>query len=210
MKAEVLAAGPNGLGNILWLRGGHHEDDMRRGLFQGFEQRVEGCIGDLMSFIENIDFVSIPAGRVTGGVPQFANLVDAAIGGGVDFDHVDGVSLTDLDAGVADAAGFGGGALGAAYFSAAVERHGHNARNGGFADAAVPRENVAVGDAVLRERVQKGASDVVLPGYVGKTLRAVFAGQNLITHGWTRSFSLPGFSDGLVGIVSFWGRMGGW
>ena len=149
MKAEVLAAGADGLGNILGLRGGHHEDDVRRGLFQGFEQRVEGRIGNLVGFVEDVDFVPIPAGRVAGGVAQFANLVDAAIGGGIDLDHVYGVALANFNAGVANAAGLGGGALGAADFSAAVERHGHNARDGGFADAAVAGKNVAVGDAVL-------------------------------------------------------------
>ena len=64
----------------------------------------------------------------------------------------------------------------------AVQRHGHNARDGGLADAAMPREDVAVRDAVLRERIQQRARDVVLAGNVGKALRTVFPGQNLITH----------------------------
>ena len=201
MKAEVLAAGADSLRNILRLRGRHHEDHVRRWLFESLEQRVEGGFGDLVGFVENIDFVTVAGGGIAGGVAQFANLVNAPVGGGVDLDHVHGVALTDLDAGVAHAAGFRRGSGLAAHFSAAVEGHGHNARNGGFANAAVAGKNVAVGDAVLRERVHQGAGNVILTRYVGKALRTVFSGQNLITHECTRSFGLPGFPGGLDAIV---------
>ena len=67
-------------------------------------------------------------------------------------------------------------------FRPAIQRLGHDAGNGGLADAAVAREDVAVGDAVLAEGVEQGAGDVVLAGHVGKALRTIFPGQNLITH----------------------------
>ena len=51
------------------------------------------------------------------------------------------------------AAGLGRGAVGGADFGAAVQGHGHDAGDGGFADAAVAAEDVAVGDAVLAEGV---------------------------------------------------------
>ena len=75
-------------------------------LFEGLEQGVEGGVGDLMGFVEDVDLVAVAGRGVAGGVAEFANLVDAAIGGGVDFDHIDGVALADFDAGIADAAGF--------------------------------------------------------------------------------------------------------
>ena len=43
-------------------------------------------------------------------------------------------------------------------------------------------KNVAVRDAVLRQRIQKGARDVVLSRDVGEALRAIFACQYLIAH----------------------------
>ena len=43
-------------------------------------------------------------------------------------------------------------------------------------------EDVAVGDAVLREGVDQGAGDVVLAGDIGKALRTVFSGQYLVGH----------------------------
>ncbi len=64
----------------------------------------------------------------------------------------------------------------------AVERHGQDAGDGGFADAAVAAEDVAVGDAALGERVEQRAGDVLLPDHVAEELRAVFAGENLVGH----------------------------
>ena len=79
----------------------------------------------------------------------------------------------------------------------------NDARDGGFADAAMAGEDVAVRDAVLGEGVQQGARDVVLAGHVGKALRTIFSGQNLITHGCTRSFGTRLHEGCLGGIVSF-------
>ena len=66
---------------------------------------------------------------------------------------------------------------------AAVQRHGQNAGDGGFADAAVSAENVAVRDALLLDGVLQRAGDVVLPDHVGELLGPVFAGKDLIAHG---------------------------
>ncbi len=79
--------------------------------------------------------------------------------------------------------GSGVGRSGGADGGSAVEGHGDDAGDGGFADAAMAAEDVAVGDAVLAEGVHQGAGDVVLSGDVGEALRTVFSGQNLITHG---------------------------
>lgn len=57
----------------------------------------------------------------------------------------------------------------------AVERGGEDARDGGFADAAMSAEDVAVRDAALFERVLQGARDVVLSGDVGELERTIFA-----------------------------------
>ena len=176
VEAEVLAARADGLRDVLGLGGGHHEDDVVGRLFEGFEEGVEGGVGDLVGFVEDVDLVLVARGAVAGGVAELADFVDAAVGGGVDFDDVDGVALADFEAGLAVVAGLGRGALGGADGVAAVEGRGEDAGDGGFADAAVAGEDVAVGDAVLRERVEQGAGDVVLADDVGEAVRAVFAG----------------------------------
>ncbi len=108
-KTEVLAAGADGLGNIFGLRGGHHEDHVAGRLLQRFKERIEGSVGDLVRLVEDVDFEAIARRTVAGAFAQFADLVDAAIGGGVNFNHIDRVAGTNLGAGIAYAAGFGHG-----------------------------------------------------------------------------------------------------
>ena len=121
-----------------------------RRLLEGLEQSIEGGVGDLVGLVEDVDLVAVARGAIAGGIAQFANLVDAAVGGGVDLDDVDGDAPANLGAGVADAAGLGGGALGLADRVAAIERQGKDAGDGGFSDSAMAPEDVAVGDAPLR------------------------------------------------------------
>ncbi len=176
VEREVLAARADGLGDVFGLSGGHHEDDVVGWLLEGFQERVEGGVGDLVRLVEDVDFVAVARGAIAGGVAEFADLVDAAVGGGVDFDDVDCVAGADLDAGLADFTGLGRGADFRADGIAAVERHGQDAGDGGLADAAVAGEDVAVGDAVLGERVHQGHGDVILPDDVGEALGTILAG----------------------------------
>ena len=103
----MLAARADGLRDILGLGGGHHENDVAGRLFERFEQGVEGGVGDLVGLVENVDFETVAGGAIAGGVAEFADFVDAAIGGRVNFDHVDGVAGANLGAGIADAARLG-------------------------------------------------------------------------------------------------------
>ena len=65
-----------------------------------FEQCVECGFGNLVRFIEDVDLVAVSApGEWRRGIAQFTNLVDAAVGGGVDLDHVHGIALANLDTG---------------------------------------------------------------------------------------------------------------
>ena len=74
------------------------------------------------------------------------------------------------------AAGRGGGPVDA------VQAAGQDARDGGFAGAALAGEDVAVGDPVLRDGVFQRGLDVFLVDHVGKRLRPVFSGDDLV-HG---------------------------
>ena len=141
-------------------------------LFQRLQQRIEGGVGDLVGFVEDPDLVAVAGGTIARGIAQLANLVDAAIGGRVDLDHVHRIAGANLGAGIANAAGLGHRMV----LRAAVQRHGQNARDGGLADAAMPAEDVAVRDALLLDGVLQGAGDVVLPDNVSELLGPVFAG----------------------------------
>ena len=107
----MLAARADGLRNVLGLRGGEHEDDVIGRLFQRFEQGVESGVGDLVRFVENVDFETVAGGAIAGSLAKFADFVDAAVGGGVDFDDIDGIAGADFGAGFADAAGLRDGMI---------------------------------------------------------------------------------------------------
>ncbi len=112
VEGVVLRARPDGLRDVLGLRGRHHKDDVVGRLLECLEQGIEGGVGDLVRLVEDVDLVAVARGAVAGGVAQLADLVDAAIGGGVDLDDIDGGAGSDFGAGIADAAGLGGGAFG--------------------------------------------------------------------------------------------------
>ena len=86
----------------------------------------------------------------------------------------------DLAATGAHAAGRGRGSLDA------VQAARQDARDGGFAGAALARKDVAVGDALLRDGVLERGLDVLLVDHVLERLRAVFAGDDLV-HGVGRT-----------------------
>ena len=174
----MLAARADGLRNILRLRGRQHEDDVAGRLLQRLQQSVEGGVGDLVRFVENVDLEAVARGTIAGGLAQFADFVDAAVGGGVDLDDVDGVSGPNLGAGIADAAWLRNRMV----LGAAVQGHGQDARDGGLPDAAVAAEDVAVGGPALLDGVLEGAGNVFLSDDFGELLRTVFARQNLIAH----------------------------
>ena len=177
-KTEVLAARADGLRNVLRLRGRHHEDDVIRRLFQSLEQGIEGRIGDLVRFVENVNLEAVARRTITGGFAQFADFVDPAVGGGVDFDHVNRVARANLGAGFTNAARLRDGLV----RRTAIQRRSQNARHGCFSDAAMSAENVAVGSASLFDGVLQGTGDVLLSDHLGEFLRTVFARQDGVAH----------------------------
>ena len=182
-KAEVLAARADGLRNVLGLRGRQHEDDVVRWLLQRFQQGIESSVGNLVSFVENVDLEAVAGWAVARAFAEFADFVNATIGGGVDFDHVDGVASANLSTRFADSAGLGDGMILFRKSRATVERGGQNASDRSLTDAAMTAENVAVGRAALFDGVLQSAGDVLLADHLGEFLRTVFAGQDGVTHG---------------------------
>ena len=70
------------------LRRRHQEDDPRRGLLEGLQQRVERGLRQHVELIDDEDLVAVSRRRVARGVDQVAHVVDAGTGGGVHLDDV--------------------------------------------------------------------------------------------------------------------------
>ena len=175
-KAELLAARGDGGRNLVRFGGAQDEDHPLGRLFERLQQRVEGFVGDLVGFVDDEDFVAVARRAVADVLAQLAHFVDAAVGGRVDFDHVRRIAGRDFEAAGADAAGLSGGPFDA------IQAARQNARDGGFAGAALARKDVAVRDAAAANGVLERGPDVLLADQLGKRLRPVFPGDDLV-HG---------------------------
>ena len=178
VKAEVLAARSDRLGDILRLGGRHHEDDVPGRLLQSLQQCIEGRIGDLVRFVENPDLVTIACRTIPRCIAQFANLINSSICGRIDLNDVDCIARPNLGTRLAHPAGLGYRMI----LRTAVQRHRQNSGDRGFANAAVAAEDVPVGNPLLLNGIFQRASDVVLPNHIGELLWTVFSGKDLVAH----------------------------
>ena len=176
-KVEALAAREDGRRDLVDLGRGQHEDDVGRRLFEGLQEGVEGLLGEHVDLVDDVHLVAAVDRRVADLVAQLADVVDAAVGGGVHLDHVERRRGGDRPAAFAHAAGrdgrLGDHVLGVG--PRAVERLGQDLGHARLAGAARPGEDVGVGDGSATHGVLQGLRDVVLAGDLGEGLRAVLA-----------------------------------
>src|SRR5579863_6357654 len=132
-----------------------------------------------MGFVEDINLVAVARRTVPRCLAQLADLIDAAIGGRIDFDYIHGIAGANLAARVANATRLRHRSV----LRLAVQCHRQDARNRRFADSTMSAEDVSVGDPALLQRIPQGAGDVLLPDHVSKSLGPVLASENLVTHG---------------------------
>jgi hypothetical protein len=130
-----------------------------------------------MRFVNDVDFVLIVTrGGVHRAFAKFAGVVDAAVRGRVDFDDIETRGSTpDPSTGGALAAGLAVEGWVAATLT--VERHGEDASEGGFADAARAAKEVAVSNASARDRALERRGHVGLNGHVCEPLGTVFTSE---------------------------------
>ena len=175
-QIEALAAAQDGGENFVGFSGGEDELYVGRGFLQGFEQGIKGRGGEHVDLIDVVDAEIPHRGGIADGFAEGADVVDAVVGGAVDFGDVEAAAFGDLDADGIVGVEIDLGAAGA------VEGLGEDAGGGGFSRAAGAHEEVGVGEAVLGNGVAQGADHVVLAEHVVEGLGAVFSGEDLIGH----------------------------
>ena len=154
---KLQTAAQYGNGDFVRIGGRQNEFNVFGRLFQRFQHRVERAFGEHMHFVDDIDFVFAGGGGVLGVFQHFADVVDASVAGGVDFEQIDKAALVDGGAGWALAAGF------AVAGGFAVEAFGEDAGDGGFAHAARAGEQIGVVQAAFAQGVLQGFDNVLLP-----------------------------------------------
>ena len=171
-----LAAGTDGGRHLLDLGGGQDKDDVGRGLFQRFEQGVEGRGGEHVHLVDDVHLIAADAGGVGGLVPQVADVVHAVVGGGVHLHHVQ-------DAAVVDAPADGALAAGVAVLGVqAVDRLGKDLGAGGLAGAPHPGEQIGVAHPAGGHLVFQGRHDGPLAHHIFEPLGPPLAVKGTI-HG---------------------------
>lgn len=129
-----------------------------------------------MSFVEDYDFVAARGRSITDHFAELANLVDAAIRGGVNFENVERCAGGNFAAGIASVVGFGRGAF------HAIERLGEDAGGGRLAYAANAGKDVGVSDSIRFDGVRERLRDVLLADNFRECLWAIFSSDDFIAH----------------------------
>src|SRR5579859_4723638 len=146
-KMKMLGARADGIGEIFRLCCSHHENHAVRRFFQGFQKRV-GCFArQHVSFIEKHHLASRCCRGIAHHLAQFADLIDAAVRGRVDFDHVQRGSRGNFLAGIALAAWLRRRPF------CAVHGLRQNPRRRRFSYAACAGKNIRMRDAIVFDRV---------------------------------------------------------
>ncbi len=182
LEVVALAAAQDRDGNLVHLRRREDELHVGRRLLQRLQKRVPRLVRQHVDFVDDVDLEAVARGAERDPFLELSHLVDAVVRGAVDLLHVDVVAGGDLFARRAhltrDRRRPGRFAVGAD----AIEALGEEARARRLADAADPREEERVGDAVGRDGVGERPGDVLLAGKILERLRAVFAGEDEVTH----------------------------
>ncbi len=167
----MVGAGPNGADHLVRFGGREDELDVLGWLFNDLQQGVEARRCDHVGLINNENLVPVANGGEGGALPEIPGIVDAAVAGGVNFNHVKaaGPTARKLNTAVADTTRDGGGALGAV--QAARED------SGGSCLSATARTGKQVGvvDPALLDGSHEGLSDVLLADDIRKSFGAVSA-----------------------------------
>ena len=152
------------------------EDSPLGRLFKGLQKGVEGFGRNLVRFVNDENLVSVAGGAKADVLTQFAHLIDASIGSGVNFDDVNRVSLQCFEAGRAFAAGVGGRPIDA------IETARHNACDSRLARATLPGKDITMCDATLCDRIVERGFDMFLTDQFVEIAGPIFAGDDLIGH----------------------------
>ena len=131
-----------------------------------------------MRFVENLNLKAIAGGAVSCRLPQFADFVDATVRRGINFNNVHGVAYPDFRARFANSARLGNRMI----LRTAIQGSRKDARHRGLSNPAMPAKNVPVGSSSLFDGILQRTGHVLLSDDLGEILRAIFAGQDGVTH----------------------------
>ena len=173
-EVEPLAASDDGDGHLLRLGRRQHEPHPLRRLFENLKQRVEGRGRQPLRLVDDVDLLAPLHRSGRGLLAQFAGVLNSAVRGCVDLDHVQVGALTDRNALRAHPTGLGRGPV------LAIDHLGQDPRGGGLARAARAAEQERVVKSTFADGARERPNDVLLPQHVGRSLRPIPPVKSLV------------------------------
>ena len=156
---------------------GEHEDHEVGRLLERLQERVPRIPRDLVGLVEDVDLAPEVARRIGEPIAQVADLVDAAVGRGIDLEDVEGRPLADGDARLAGVARI------AVLEVRAVDRLGHDPGQRRLAGPARADEQERVGDPFGPDGVAEGLDDRLLADDLAEGLGTPASVQRLVRNG---------------------------
>ena len=184
-EIKALAARGNRCRDLVRICGDQGKDHVRRWLFQGLEQGIEGRLGEHVCFIQHVDFVLSFARPEAHLLADIADLVDAPIAGGIDLDQVQQTPLVD---GYTDRTAIAGPL---ADRRLTIDRLGQQAGCCRLARAARPGEEIGLPEFGMPQRILKGARYGLLSYHILECLRAILEIERLGGHRFSSAGRLP-------------------
>jgi hypothetical protein len=168
-EVESLGARDDRLKDLVSLGGREDEDDVRRRLLEGLQERVERLGRQHVDLVDHVDLAAGTRRGESDAGQDLSGFVHLGVGGRVHLDHVEGRSVGDRDARRALPARVGRGAL------LAVQRLGQDAGGAGLAGPSGAGEEVGVRHPILGDGVREGLRNVLLAEDLAERLGPVLA-----------------------------------
>ncbi len=202
-QVKALAARQHRHRHLSNFGGGEHEFGVLRRLFQRLQEGVERRGREHVDFVDDVDLVARARRRIAHAVVDLAHIIDAGMGSGVHFQHVDVPAFHDRLAMHARHRHVDGRSLHRSVRQFVVQRAGENPRRGGLADAAHAGQDPGLRNAPGLERVRYGADHGVLADQIVETGGAVFTRQHAIMLAGLRQAAEV--ETALIGAIGFVG-----
>ena len=168
-EGERLAAAAHGVGQAVGLRGAENEDHVWRRLLERLQQRVGGVGRERVGLVEDVDAIAAEDGLLVDAIANLADVIDTAIAGRVELEHVQRGAVGNRATRLA----FEARRRGRRVEGLAVERLAEDLRQRRLAGTARAGEEVRVAHAALFDRVRQRLHDVALADDVREVLRTV-------------------------------------
>ncbi len=136
------------------LRRGEDEDRVRRWLFQRFQKRIEGRLGQHVHLINDINLVVALLRRYTHLVNNGTDVLDLVVRGRIQFKHIEGIII--LLVGIES-----------------IDGPSKDSRRSGLSHTAWPTKEVSLGNLVLVNGLLQRLRDAVLSHHRIPVLRSV-------------------------------------